>query len=191
MVCFFFFSFSLQKSFLKTLDRAEAFIVQYQWLHKFYFRTSHSQKKEPDFLFHTSLPFTHPPKTDYSVFKNRKCGCVNKENTSKLLPTDSHSQSLLMSFVDPFEKHHFSKVILLPAEGSLFTVKGITCKNIKNRFPLLNSRPRNITQLSSVISVIINLQICLKPKYLYKGKGAADRHSMNQGESSCKKDQQK
>lgn len=129
-------------------------------------------KKDPDYLFHTFPLLTHPlsPKTDYSVFRNRKCGCENKENTSKLLPRDSQSQSLFMSFVDPFEKHHFSKVTVLPREGSLVTVKGVTCKNIKNRFPLLNSRPRDITQLSSVISVIINLQICLKPKYLYRKK---------------------
>lgn len=119
-------------------------------------------------MFHTSPPLTQPPKTDYSIFRNRKCGCVNKENIIKLFLTDSHSQSLFIIFVHPFEKHHFSKITFLPGEGPL--VKGITCKNIKNRFPLLNSRPRNITQLSSVISVIINVWIRLTPKYLYRKK---------------------
>lgn len=127
-------------------------------------------KKDPDYLFHTSPPHTHPSKTDYSIFRKRKCGCVNKENIIKLLLTDSHSQSLFIIFVHPFEKHHFSKITLLPGAGSLVKNEGITCKNTKNRFPLLNSRPGNITQLSSVISVITNVWIRLTPKYLYRKK---------------------
>lgn len=86
-------------------------------------------KKDHDYLFHTFSPCSHPtPKTDYSVFKNRKCGCVNKENNSKLLPTDSCSQSLFMSFVDPFEKHHFSKVKSFQGKVYLLKLKGSPAK---------------------------------------------------------------
>lgn len=128
--------------------------------------------KEGSWLFipHFPFPHTHPSKTDYSIFRKQKCGCVNKENIIKLFFMDSHSQSLFIIFVHPFEKHHFSKITLLPGAGSLVKIEGITCKNIKNRFPLLNSRPGNITQLSSVISVITNVRIRLTPKYLYRKK---------------------
>lgn len=170
---FLFFSFSLQKKFPGNLGQSQSFHCSVSMTAQISLWNTMFPKKDPDYLFHTSPSLTHPnhpPKTDYSVCRNRKCCCLNKENISKLLSTDSHRQSLFMSFVDPFKKHHFSKVSLLPGEGSLVGVKGVTCKNTKNRVPLLNSRPRNIIQLSSVISVIINLQICLKPKYLYRKK---------------------
>lgn len=170
---FLFFSFSLQKK-VSWKPWTEPKLSWFSINDCTNFTLEHHVPKEGSWLFipHFSLPHTPkpPPKTDYSVCRNRKCCCLNKENISKLLSTDSHRQSLFMSFVEPFKKHHFSKVSLLPGEGSLVGVKGVTCKNTKNRFPLLNSRPRNIIQLSSVISVIINLQICLKPKYLYRKK---------------------